>query len=182
MPNASWECMLDGDRNAFLKIYQENYAALFTYGFSLTCDKEITKDCIQDLFLELWKTKGTVKKEVENVRCYLFTWLRRKISRHIQSKKKLNSLAGVPVNFEKVESSYEELLIMFQSSEEKRNRINNAISKLTKKQIEVVRLKFFENLSYTQIAEKLSLTTRTIYNTIYEALHVLREDESLVAQ
>jgi len=172
--------MIKGDKNAFLTIYKDHYTTLFQYGFSLTCDKELTKDCIQELFLEIWKTRSSLTKEVENVRAYLCTWLRRKISKSITrlSKEKLtNGLAKI---FDLVELSYEELLIEFQQTEEKKERLNRALNKLTKKQIEVIRLKFFENLSYPAIADKTSLTTRTVYNIIYEAIHHLREDESLV--
>ncbi len=76
-----WECMVEGDKNAFLTIYQNYYSHLFQYGFSLTLDRELTKDSIQELFLEIWNTRTSLNKEVQNVRSYLFTWLRRKISR-----------------------------------------------------------------------------------------------------
>ncbi|MDQ6902922.1 MAG: sigma-70 family RNA polymerase sigma factor, partial [Bacteroidota bacterium] len=68
-----------------------------------------------------------------------------------------------------------ELLIAFQQSEEKKEQLSRALSTLTAKQLEMVRFKFFENLSYAQISEKTNLTTRTIYNLIYEAISRLRE-------
>jgi RNA polymerase sigma-70 factor (ECF subfamily) len=181
MPNANWECMVHGDKNAFLKIYKEYYTALFHYGLSLTNDRELTKDCIQELFLDVWNTRSSIKKNVENARCYLCTWLRRKINRHRNRVEKIQPVSFTSVIADPVEMSYEELLVAHQLTEEKKVRLNRAISKLTKKQIEIIRLKYFENLGYAAIAEKTSLTTRTIYNIIYEAIHILREDESLVA-
>jgi len=181
MPQANWECMVHGDKTAFLSIYEQYYTALFHYGYSLTNDKELTKDCIQELFLEVWNTRTSIKKDVENPRCYLCTWLRRKISRHVNTISRVSPGAGSLINYDQFELSYEELLISHQLTEEKKERLNRAINKLTKKQKEIVRLKYFENLSYAVIAEKTSLTTRTIYNIIYEALHILREDKSLVA-
>jgi DNA-directed RNA polymerase specialized sigma24 family protein len=50
---------------------------------------------------------------------------------------------------------------------------------LTKSQLEIIRLKFFDNLSYAEIATKTSLSIRTIYNLIYEALNHLRESMNL---
>lgn len=177
-----WKRMLEGDKNAFLTIYNNYYTSLFQYGFSLTSDKELTKDCIQELFLEIWNTRTSPKKEVENVRCYLCTWLRRKISRTISRLEREKSGEKLAKKFDPIESSYEDLLIAFQQTEEKKERLNRALNKLTKKQIEIIRLKFFENLSYPAIANKTSLTTRTVYNIIYEAIHHLREDECLVVQ
>ncbi len=169
-----WLSMAGGDRNAFLTIYQNHYRALFCYGFSITTDKELTKDCIQDLFLEIWKTRKTLNKEVRNIRTYLFTWLRRKICYVLSRLARTKSIALMQ-DKELSQSCYEELLIAFQLSEEKKEQLRDALTKLTKKQLEVIRLKFFENLSYAEIAAKTSLTPRTVYNLIYEAIRHLRE-------
>ena len=175
-----WNNMVNGDREAFLVIYHNHYRALFYYGFSLTADRELTKDCIQELFLDIWNTRPTLNKEVDNVQSYLFTWLRRKISR-TQSRllKEKSYEQSREVNDTK-EFSYEELLIAFQQTEEKKEQLSRALDTLTKKQLEIIRLKFFENLSYAAISEKTSLTTRTVYNLIYEAISRLRESMTIL--
>jgi len=170
-----WLCMAGGDRNAFLTIYQNHYQALFCYGFSITTDRELTKDCIQELFLEIWKTRKTLNADVKNVRSYLFTWLRRKISYALSQLAKAKSLALIQ-DSELTQSCYEELLVAFQQSEEKKEQLRNALKKLTKKQLEMIRLKFFGNLSYAEIASRTSLAPRTVYNLIYEAIRHLREN------
>ena len=174
--NNNWKEMKEGSKTAFLNIYHENYNILFSYGFSLTCDKEITKDCIQDMFLEIWNTRISINSDVQNVRSYLCTWLRRKISR-VQSK--ISKERYSKSCFEEPDrniSSYETLLIAFQDDEEKKERLMRALSHLTKKQLEIIRYKFFKNLSYEEIANKTNLTIRTIYNTIHIAVRQLRED------
>ena len=168
-----WHVMKQGDKDAFLRIYESHYQILFRYGFSITCDKEITKDCIQEMFLELWNTKGTVNS-VQNVRSYLCTWLRRRISR-FQAKYQDNLSDVSSAAFQDTESSYEELLIAFQETEEKKDKLRRALDNLTKKQLELIKLKFFENLSYAEISAKTSLQVRTIYNTIHTAIEKLRE-------
>lgn len=174
-----WIRMLEGDQNAFLFIYKKYYKDLLRYGFSLSQDKELTKDCIQELFLELWNHGSTVTKNVQNVKAYLFTWLRRKINKNIslavqQKKNQIHSF-----NLEHTVASYEELLIAFQKNESEKERLRNALSLLTRKQLEIIKMKFFDNLSYEEIASKTSLTYRTVYNTIFEALRRLRADRNL---
>jgi RNA polymerase sigma factor (sigma-70 family) len=170
----AWIEMIEGNKEAFLIIYNQNYRFLFSYGFSLCVDRELTKDCIQEIFLELWNKRTTMNSKVQNVRSYLFTCLRRKISRaRLRTKKVKDSEEhSSGINFE---NSYENLLIAFQESEENKERLRLALKKLTKKQLEIIRLKFFENLTYEAISEKTSLTTRTIYNTIYEGISRLKE-------
>lgn len=172
--------MIKGDKEAFLTIYHNHFRALFYYGFSLTADRELTKDCIQELFLDIWNTRPTLNKEVENIQSYLFTWLRRKISRTQSRLLKEKSNERSRIDNDHKESCYEELLIAFQQTEEKKEQLSRALGTLTKKQLEIIRLKFFENLSYAAISEKTSLTTRTVYNIIYEAISRLRESMTIL--
>ncbi len=170
-----WESMTTGDENAFLIIYEFHYQALFSYGFSLTANIELTKDCIQELFLEIWKKHITINKEVKNVRSYLFTWLRRKISKELARVSDEKNLSKKLESDSEYILPYEDLLIAFQQSEENKNKLRAALKKLTRKQLEIIRLKFYENLSYAEIAAQTSLTHRTVYNLIYEAIRHLRE-------
>ena len=59
---------------------------------------------------------------MQNVRSYLFTWLRRKIS-HIQSRTIKERSIGKSFNLsENNDPPYEEMLIAFQDSEEKKKK------------------------------------------------------------
>ena len=71
--------------------------------------------------------------------------------------------------------SYEQLLIAFQQTEEDKAKLRKALKQLTKRQLEIIELKYYQNLTYTEIAAKTSLTPRTVYNMIYEAIRHLRE-------
>ncbi|HLY69786.1 MAG TPA: sigma-70 family RNA polymerase sigma factor [Puia sp.] len=176
---STWTLMAGGDREAFLTLYQSHYQALFAYGFKLSADRELTKDCIQELFLEVWHTRPSLNTEVKNVRSYLFTWLRRKISRESSRLAKEKHAHDVPGSFPVIEFSYEFLLIAFQQSEEKKEQLRDALKKLSKKQLEIIELKFFQNLSYRTIASQTSLTPRTVYNLMYEAICSLRKSMKL---
>jgi len=174
MQSDLWSCMIRGNRDAFLDIYANQYQSLFSYGFSLNADREMVKDCIQELFMEIWKTRRTLNGKVKNIRAYLFTWLRRKIFHELSRK---TGERNNNISFENTLSNilpYEDLLIAFQQSEEDKSNLHAALKKLSRGQLEVIRLKFFDNLSYAQIAVKTSLSIRTIYNLIYEALTHLR--------
>jgi RNA polymerase sigma factor (sigma-70 family) len=175
MPVNTWAQMTGGDKDAFLTLYQSHYQALFAYGFSLSANRELTKDCIQELFLEIWKKRPSLNKEVSNVRAYLFTWLRRKISREVSLINQAKFSQGIGENNPPIQFSCEQLLIAFQQSEEKKQQLRFALEKLTKTQLEVIWMKFFENLSCQQIAERKALSPRTVYNLIYEAVKHLRD-------
>lgn len=172
--------MINGDKDAFLTVYHNYYRSLFYYGFSLTADRELTKDCIQELFLEIWNTRLTLNKEVVNIKSYLFTWLRRKISRSQSRLQKEKSYEQSVEANDNENFSYEDLLIAFQQTEEKKEHLRRALATLTKKQLELIKLKFFDNLGYAAISEKTSLATRTVYNVIHKAMSRLREDMTVL--
>lgn len=175
MDTSHWKLMAAGDLQAFLHIYETHYRVLFTYGFTLTSDRNLTKDCLQDLFLELWNTRVSANPDVTDVKSYLMTWLRRKISH--EWKRRNKNLADDGSLFDSLPVScdaYEQLLIAFQQTEEDKHKLHAALQQLTKQQREMIRLRFFEKLSFSEIAVKTSLSTRTIYNLMYEAIRLLR--------
>jgi RNA polymerase sigma-70 factor (ECF subfamily) len=174
-----WIRILEGDENAFLLVYKKHYNELFRYGFILSKDKELTKDCIQEVFMELWNNSATITRSVHDIRAYLFTWLRRKINKAISLsiRQRTNEISAG--QHENAEPPYEELLIAFQNSECEKERLRQGLKHLTKKQLQIIKMKFFENLSYEEIACKTSLTPRTVYNIVYEGLHRLRADKTL---
>src|ERR1700712_4775508 len=110
----TWSRMAGGDKNAFLTLYESHYKALFCYGFSLSTDREMTKDCIQELFIDIWKSRPSLNKEVKNVQSYLFTWLRRKMNRELSRLSKQKCGDGLADEFPHLDASYEESLIAFQ--------------------------------------------------------------------
>jgi RNA polymerase sigma factor (sigma-70 family) len=175
MYTSQWKLMAAGDLQAFLHIYEAHYRVLFTYGFTLTSDRNLTKDCLQDLFLEMWKTRASLNAEVTDVKSYLMTWLRRKISHEWKRRNKNLTDDGSLFNtLPRSCEAYEQLLIAFQRTEEDKHKLHSALQQLTSQQREMIRLRFFEKLSFSEIAVKTSLSTRTIYNLMYEAIRLLR--------
>jgi hypothetical protein len=47
-----WSAFKEGDRLAFSAIYQRHFRKLVSYGLKISADKDLAKDCVQDLFVE----------------------------------------------------------------------------------------------------------------------------------
>ncbi len=168
------ESLDGGDKYTFLALYKSHYQALLSYGLTLTANRELTKDCLQEVFLEVWHKQIYRDKGIKNLRTYLFTWLRRKIFHELALLSGKTSSDEVIGSVTSTEMCYEELLIAFQQSEEEKEKLLRALKKLTRQQLEMIRLKFFENLTYPEIAEQTSLAPRTVYNLVYQAIRHLR--------
>ncbi|CAN0515826.1 unnamed protein product, partial [Scytosiphon promiscuus] len=72
------EVFTEMKKTALLEFYDSFYEDLFHYGFKLSQSKELSEDCVHDIFLELWE-KGKDLTSVSNKKAYLLKYLRRKI-------------------------------------------------------------------------------------------------------
>jgi RNA polymerase sigma factor (sigma-70 family) len=160
-----------GDSAALQELYHMYYQYLFGAGFSLCLDRELTKDCIHDLFLSIWANR-TQMNPVSSVGTYLRTCLRRKIIDILKKEQFLEQ--NISSDDYENQFSYEEVIIAFQTEQETKQKLEKALAQLTKKQKEVIKLRFFENKSFEEIAFLLNSEPRTIYNHMYEAMKQLR--------
>lgn len=172
---AYWQALKQGDKNALFSLYNAMYFHLTRFGLKLCGDDELVKDCVNQIFLNLWDNREKLPS-VTKVKTYLFTVLRNLILDELSDKVKLGSALEKKLAQENHnELSYEEILIKVQNDEEIKEKLRNAIQKLTPKQIELIQLKFFEGLSYEQIAIRTSQSIKTSYNTIYDAVKSLKK-------
>lgn len=152
---------------------------MYAYGFRISGNKELTKDAIHQIFLELW-TQREKLNDVSSIKPYLITYLKRKVLKEISG-----SSPNLSNQFDdymlETQHSYEDLLIKNQGNHDLRDRLNKALSTLTKKQLEIVKLKFYNGMTYDEIGQITNLRRRTIYNHLHQAIKVLREAMLIIA-
>ena len=165
-----WMRLSAGEEPALFNLYKQLYNPLFNYAFILFKERENVEDAINQMFLEIWENRLNLKP-VSNVKSYLFTYLRRKISR----EKAVVSRNILPAT-ETFEQSIMDYIIELQVAEELRENIFKAINKLTGRQKQLIMLRFYEDLEYSEISEKTGLAAQTVYNNIHQAIKLLRAD------
>jgi RNA polymerase sigma-70 factor (ECF subfamily) len=171
-----WNELRKGNRDALLGLYKAHYVGLMNYGIRMTTNRVLTKDCITQVLMHLWKIRNRLP-EVDNVRSYLLTCLRNELLAELQSENtrlERNRLLGNVQ--ESAERSYEECLIAAQSDQELKQNISRAIAKLTAREQELLRMRFFEDRPYDEIAMECGITKRTAYNIIHAALKMLKDE------
>ena len=171
---AIWEAFKSGNESAFIYIYQTYFDALFTYGCQFTCNEEIVKDAIQDLFIELRKNRGRLGK-TDSIKFYLYKSLKRAVikacGQWYNRCEEINSEKTFGFSF-----SHEQILIERQLDEEKTEKLNKAIQSLPPRKREVIYYFYYEGLSYQQIQELMEMShVRSARNLLYKAVDFLRE-------
>jgi len=171
----NWEQMRRGDKKALFELYNKLYFHLIRFGLKINADDELVKDCVNQIFLNIWD-KHERLPPVQQVKSYFMTSLRRCMLDQLAHTDKMQfafNQMGAEENWN--ELSYEEIIINVQVDDEVKEKLSLAIKQLTPRQIELIQLKFFEGLTYDQIAVKTSQTVKTAYNTIYDAIKTLRK-------
>lgn len=170
-----WKKFQKGNRQAFEMIYREFYASLYYYALKITSDKLLAQECVQDLFITLWRTKKGLTG-VSNIKPYLFKSLNRLIARSARS---LNGGLQVIKNETGLTFSPEDLLIEQEDGRYKREVLTNVLNSLPARQREVIYLKYYEDMSYSEIAETLQINYQSVINLIYKGFRRLRDKTSL---
>jgi len=163
-----WDYLREGNEEALFFLYKSLYNPLFNYGFVVCGERESVEDAINQVFLEIWENKSSLKP-VQNVKSYLFTYLRRKIGR----EKAIATKVPLP-DVEAYEHSILDYIVELQLEEEMRHKITLAINKLTARQKQLIMLRFYEDMNYEEISAKTGLVTQTVYNNIHQAIKLLR--------
>ena len=169
-----WSRFLNGDNQVLSLIFLHHANALFDYGCRFTVDQDFVKDCIQEVFCTLIRTRKNLS-ETDNVRLYLLKSLKRRIIRDLKNAgNKPRSLDDQDYSFdlrfsENLDDQLNEL------DEEKLHLIAEAMQSLTARQKEAIYLRFNRGLEYEEISFLLSLNYQSSRALIHRAIEKLRE-------
>ncbi len=155
---------------------QKLYPDLFNWGMRLHQDREFVKDCIQETFLSLWKMQETISS-VENVRSYLLVVLKSRMLRELSKKNKFTHSSSPAEDYAfGVEFSADLHLIEEEHEVYQLRKLEQGMNQLPARQKELIYLRFYQNLSFEQIADVMQLGRQSVYNLMQKSLHSLRKN------
>ncbi len=165
----------NGDQNAFDQLYAELVEILYKYGYHITKNQPLVEDAIHDLFIELWLNRESLNEKI-NVKAYLMVALRRKLIRQVSKQRKL---FPEELHDGDIMSLFSDTLKDLsqgetQSVEELEEKIRSLVNKLTNQQREVIFLRFYQNMSYAEIALTMDIDQRHAYNLASKAFSFLK--------
>ncbi|MFP5080668.1 RNA polymerase sigma factor [Pedobacter sp. JCM 36344] len=172
-----WKAFKTGDTAAFSHLYQQYSAGLYNYGAKFSRDKDLIKDCIQELFVQIWTSRNSIGNP-GHIKNYLYKSFRNLILRKVSQLQK-NSEFDEAEDYEfSVCLNIEEALIDDENRKHICEQLQLTLSGLTARQREAIFLKFYEQLSYEEIAEVMGITVKASYKIMARSLNFLRENLS----
>lgn len=172
-----WESFKNGDDHAFFNLYDQYADSLLGFGLHFTRNTEIIKDCIHDLFLDLYKYRKNLSV-TDNIKFYLFRSLKRIIQRELSKNSLFNQTTQSEISVSEIEPAHDENIINLEIKLENAALLEAALNKLTSQQKEALFLKFEQNLSYPEIAQIQGISVESARTNIYRALKALRKSIS----
>ena len=171
-PDLLWSQFKGGSQEAYSVLYQQYFFYLLDYGKKISPDRELVKDAIQDLFIELWNRR-THLSDTSSIRFYLSGALKFKLYRTLDQTPVFFSAAHAV----EVDPPWEEEQVQEEISQARQKKVHQALLQLlTKRQQEVIRLKFYQELDNDEIAANLQISKASVYNTVSKAMKVLRKN------
>lgn len=162
------------DQEALASLMAMYYDNLYNYAARFTKDDGLIKDCIQEVFISLWQRRQTASA-ILSPKFYFLRAVKNKVLKAIHSNIQKITSAVFQEEYDFFhEFSIEQVIIEKQVSEEKAEKIRKTVSLLSKRQKEIIYLKYYQYLDHGQIAEIMSISTQSVYNLLHEAIRNLR--------
>ncbi|WP_229208828.1 RNA polymerase sigma factor [Dyadobacter luticola] len=176
-----WQEIRAGDEQAFTVIFEKYHRTLYNYGSKLSTNSAIIEDAVQDVFIDVWRLRGTLTENVTSVKFYLYRALRRRIHLAqdrfpITQELTLLDDEDTPANLADSES----ILIDLESSSIRAKRVREMLANLPERQIEALTLRYFDDFSIEEIAGIMGVSDKSVRNFIYKALTSLRQNRQIL--
>jgi RNA polymerase sigma factor (sigma-70 family) len=171
----------NNDEAALNYLFTNYYNRLFRTGLKYGATSDSIQEAIQAVFIDVWQYRQTLG-DIVSFEAYLKGALRKRLAKLSanNAKSPQNSVQNSE-NTEGVENdillsveAYENVMILQETNDSKRQALVSALEQLTPRQKELIVLRYFEEMPYADIATKTQLQTDSIYKTIHEALKRLR--------
>lgn len=168
-----WDRFLKGDIRSFETIFDRHFPRLFRFGMTLLQDEDIIKDCIQNLFIELWEKRAQLTS-IEQIEPYLYKSLRNRVYNQYNAEKRKTEMLELLQKNEltSINSSGDS---DFNTKTDQTN-LKTLVNELPIRQREAVMLIFFENYSYEKASEILSINIQSLYKLVSRAVSSLRSN------
>lgn len=170
-----WSQLKAGDEEAFSLLFEKYYGLLVNYGKTLNTESEIVKDCIQDVFVDIWNYRNTLN-EARVVKAYLLSSVRKRIVRLHER----NHIFSNTINIDSIdflyEYSIEDRLIADETMVKSVKKINQLINSLPARQSEALYLRYHQGLTVDQVSEVLNINYQSTKNLLHRAILQLRKE------
>ena len=171
-----WCQFISGDNNSYSWLYSTYVQILYRYGLRFTSDSEILKDCIQEVFTQLYKNRDHLITP-DNIKVYLFVSLKNCLIRTLYKESLYDRELPENIQFS-LEPTVEEEFIKNEQYTNLQKKIKQILSSLSPRQKEIIYYRFIQELSMDEICMLMDINYQSAQNLIQRSLKKVRDNYS----
>jgi RNA polymerase sigma-70 factor (ECF subfamily) len=162
-----------GDVHAYETIFRRYHARLCAFAFGHLRNRADADEIVQELFIALWQKRGQIQV-ASSLRAYLFAAVRNRVlnrsARARLEQRWLEEATAEDIDVPDAAEPIDEVL----NAAEIRARVETAIAALPPGCRRVLELRWYEQLSYAEIADVLGISIKGVENQLARARKTLR--------
>jgi RNA polymerase sigma-70 factor, ECF subfamily len=166
--DASLESAFAGrDATAYEAAYRAFGARMHAAAMRVLGDADAAGDCVQDVFLHLWRGGGAYSQERGSLEAFLVVCARNRALMRVRGESRGREAArriDAPDAYRMEEDPIE------------RERVQRALARLADGQVDVVRLAYYRGMTLSEVAAHLAIPIGTVKGRLSAALRALRRE------
>lgn len=167
-----WSHVSQGNKVAYSECYVFYYKIFFNYGRKFTDDISLLEDALQECLMDIWMRREKFDS-IQSPHTYLFSSFRYILFRKIKQSARVRVYqAAGPVE---PQFGIEHIIIKREEESALNRKLQQAVAGLTSRQREAIFLRFYEGLSYEEVAEVLGISVKATYKIMARALLQLKD-------
>jgi RNA polymerase sigma-70 factor (ECF subfamily) len=155
------------DQGSFEDLFRKYFPPLMAFARKILVDEDDAREIVHQVFITIWEKRQEIDLS-QSLKSYLFTSVHNRSLNMIRDRKKFSS-SEVP----DVAGEWDVSAVI--ESMELEEKIMTVIESLPEKCREIFELNRFEGLRYSEIANRLGISVKTVENQMSKALKILRE-------
>lgn len=159
-----------GDKKAFERIFNAYYHQVYHFALSTLYEKTFAEDITQSVFVALWQHRESIDAD-KKIAAYIYTIAKNQVYRQTEKilihNRYKEYVQNMPVLYEDLESNLDNKFLA--------RIIDDLIQELPPARRTIFLLSRKENLSNCEIAEKLSISTKTVETQIRRSILFLKK-------
>jgi RNA polymerase sigma-70 factor (ECF subfamily) len=162
----------EGDTGQFELLFRSSYVSLVRYSKTLIRDHDTAEEVVQDLFFRLWQDREKLNIE-SSLNGYLFRSVHNRCLHHIEHNKVVERHAAEMSYGQSVNQESPSDILHYK---ELQARIARILERLPERCGRIFCMSRFEGLKYAEIADKLSVSIKTVEANMGRALKEFRNE------
>lgn len=157
----------------FTELYDKTIDNLFLFGTKLTADREMIKDCIQDVFVKLYTKRGELDTVV-NIESYLYASLKNRLNDEFRRN---SHICDNEIDDNIVKMTNDDNSLCFENIEEQQNnvrKVTDYVKCLSPRQQQIINLYYMEQRKYDDICRIMGINYQSVRNLMHRSLLKLR--------